>query len=412
MLAPNLSTVGSPPVDTRALLPDAPESDFTIEVVRDAADLESRIGPWRRLVESAIEPNVFFEPSLLLPALKHLAGNDRPEFVLLYARSKTNHDGDPVLCGMFPLQRWGRVRGRKIPGVSTWMHLHCFCGTPLVRADIAAPVLHAFFDWLAGQGRGRTMYFPLVHAGGLFAQQLAVVLQQRGSLWFIQQQFARSQFGPAASTEEYMQQVWSRKSRHETRRQHRRLGELGETQFRELSPQEDVGPWLQAFLDLEASGWKGQNGTAFASVERERNYFLEALSAAHDQGQLQMLSLELNGNPIAMNTAFYTADGGYYFKIAFDESLAKYSPGVVLESEFVRVLHDRTGLTWLDSCADANHPMIERLWDQRRLIQSIWISSGGIAADLCLTTLSALHSFKKCGSACIKPLFRKGKKRK
>lgn len=412
MLAPDSENFERQTQLRRDVLADAPEFIFEVVKVREYDDLNSRTDEWNRLVATAIEPNAFFEPALLLPGLKHLAENDQPEFVLLYARQKANHQAEKVLCGMFPIQRRVKYRKRAFLGVSTWMHTHCFLGTPLVRGDCAVEVLHAFFDWLAGDGRARAIFLPLMHAGGPFGKALTAVIQQRESVWFVQQQISRTQFEPDASADEFMQHVWSRKTRHEVRRQQRRLGEKGKVEFKLLSKGDDLSPWLDSFLELESRGWKGDLGTAFASSENERAYFVESLTNAHQNEQLHMLSMELAGEPIAMNSAFLSADGGYYFKIAYDELLAKYSPGVILEAEFLRVLHERPDLRWFDSCAAANHPMIERLWDRRRLIQSVWVSTGSAVGDAWVGMLATINSLEQCGVKWLKPLYRKWWKRK
>lgn len=381
--------------ERRKPLADAPDCAIEVEVIRGPDELALREAEWRRLVETAIEPNVFFEPAVLLPALTHLAKRDDPEIVLLYAQQKANRQAPRVLCGLLPILRRTPYRRWSLPGISTWAHLHCFLGTPLVRKDFGEPTLHALFDWLASQKRSPAIYMPLLHAGGAFAKALTTVLQQRASVWFVQKQIARSLFEPAHDAEQYRKQVWSRKARHTARRQKRHLEELGELRTRRLRRGDEIHLWLEAFLQLESKGWKGANQTAIQCDDGERNFFIEALTHAFESQRLQILSLELDGKPIAMNTAFYASEGGFYFKIAYDEEYRKYSPGVVLEAEFIDALHDRPELQWLDSCAVENHPMIERLWDGRRLVQSVWISNGTTYGGCYVSAIATMLGLRK-----------------
>ena len=52
------------------------------------------------------------------------------------------------LCGFFPLERAGRYKGLPVPMARLWKHVHCFLGTPQVRAGHAHECLNALLDWL------------------------------------------------------------------------------------------------------------------------------------------------------------------------------------------------------------------------------------------------------------------------
>ncbi|MBK8375584.1 MAG: hypothetical protein IPL18_12200 [Sphingomonadales bacterium] len=53
--------------------------------------------------------------------------------------------------------------------------------------------------------------------------------------------------------------------------------------------------------------------------------------------------------------------GSFSFKTAFDEDHARFSPGVLLQIENLKLL-EKAGLDWCDSCAAQDHPMIDSLW--------------------------------------------------
>ena len=44
--------------------------------------LEQHVVEWRRLASAALEPNPFYEPALMLPALRSLRGETKVEVVL------------------------------------------------------------------------------------------------------------------------------------------------------------------------------------------------------------------------------------------------------------------------------------------------------------------------------------------
>jgi hypothetical protein len=66
------------------------------------------------------------------------------------------------------------------------------------------------------------------------------------------------------------------------------------------------------------------------------------------------------------------------FKTAFDESLAAYSPGVLLQRENMAMLGAKD-IAWVDACAGEDHPMISHLWRERRPVGRVSIALGGAA---------------------------------
>jgi hypothetical protein len=108
-----------------------------------------------------------------------------------------------------------------------------------------------------------------------------------------------------------------------------------------------------------------------------------------------MLGLFLNGRPIALKCNLLAGDGSFAFKIAYDETLARYSPGVLLELFNIDYLHCRSEIRWMDSCAVPGHPMIERLWLDRRIIQDTLLSTGRGPGDFIVSFLPGLRWVKR-----------------
>ncbi|MFN7159793.1 MAG: GNAT family N-acetyltransferase, partial [Erythrobacter cryptus] len=100
------------------------------------------------------------------------------------------------------------------------------------------------------------------------------------------------------------------------------------------------------------------------------------LAGAAAAGRLERLALRLDGRAIAMLANFITPPGAYSFKTAFDEDYARFSPGMLLQLENLALL-ERPDVAWADSCAAEGHPMIERLWRDRRHMVSRNIAIGG-----------------------------------
>ena len=146
--------------------------------------------------------------------------------------------------------------------------------------------------------------------------------------------------------------------------------------FERLTDYTHVADWTRDFLELEERGWKGEAGSALQSDDATRAIFHHALAGAAARGRLERLALRLDGRPIAMLASFMTGTHAFSFKTAYDEDYARFSPGVLLQRENLDLL-DRDGFTWADSCASPDHPMIDHVWRERRVIERLSIGVGG-----------------------------------
>ena len=64
------------------------------------------------------------------------------------------------------------------------------------------------------------------------------------------------------------------------------------------------------------------------------------------------------------------------------------SPGVLIQRENLALL-DRADIEWCDSCASADHPMIDHIWRERRTISRHNLAIGGAARRLLFRALAA-----------------------
>jgi CelD/BcsL family acetyltransferase involved in cellulose biosynthesis len=363
-----------------------------VEVVGGLAALEPRAAEIEALAAGSIEPNVFYEPWLLFPALRAYGGDRRFEFALVLRTEAGTWRQAPELVGFFPLERRHTYKRLPVPSLRLASHVHNFLGTPLVRADLAREVLEAFVGWLAtGAGAAAVMEFRDVAGEGPFHQLLVQVLREQARPPWVVDWHTRALFRPRQDGEAYTSAAISGRHRKELRRKERRLREQGCLEYREIGPGDDAGPWLQQFLALEARGWKGEAGTALACSQEGRAFFTVAAAEAHRRGRLMMLGLFLDGRPLAMKCNFLAGPGSFAFKIAFDERYAAWSPGMLLEVENIRRLHARPGISWMDSCADADHDLINRLWLDRRTVQTLAVGTGRAPGDLVIALMALLR---------------------
>jgi CelD/BcsL family acetyltransferase involved in cellulose biosynthesis len=363
---------------------------MTVVFIKNFEMLEDYIQAWEDLAVDALEPNPFYEPWMLMPALAGLAKGSDVRVVLVL----TVDQGKPVLCGMFPLERRARYKGLPVAAFSLWRHIYCALCTPLIRRARARECLDAFLDWLESERECSLMDFNLIAGEGPFHNLLSDCLAARRRSGLVSERHGRAILRPQENSDLYLRKALRRDHRKDCRRKTRRLAELGKLEFDSLEFQGDVRTWIEEFLQLEASGWKGREGSAFACNESNRNYFAAMAKAAFDGERLMMLALRLDGKPVAMKCNFIATPGSFAFKIAFDEAYAEYSPGFLLEIENVRWFHAQRRFEWMDSCAAPDHPMIDRLWFDRLEIQSVLVPTGAAGKSV-VAALPAMRSLNR-----------------
>lgn len=324
---------------------------------------------WDALAADPAEPNAFLERWFLLPSLTHLAGNRQINL-------KTFHV-DGVLRGLLPVTRDWRYYGYPVPHAGLWLHANAFCGAPLVARGYERVFwreLLAHFDRKSRQAL--FLHLPMLPADGPMNAALDDVLTETGRNAFTVEREDRAMLSTQMDADAYVATSMTAKKRKELRRQRNRLSEEGALVVERRSTEEGIEDWISEFLALEASGWKGEAGSALASATDTRGFFTDTLIASAQSGRLERLALRLDGRAIAMLASFITPPGVFSFKTTFDEAYARYSPGLLLQLENLELL-SRPAIQWADSCAVEGHSMIERIWREKRRLVSRNVAIGG-----------------------------------
>jgi CelD/BcsL family acetyltransferase involved in cellulose biosynthesis len=363
---------------------------LSIVAIDDPADLEPFIAEWEALASDAAVPNPFYEPWMLLPAMRLLKqGQLRIVLVLGEVTSPVRRR---VVCGVIPLECHGRSTATPVARYSMWKHRYCFLCTPLLRSGFETECLDALFEWLS-HGPSAVLEFGHVDGHGPFDNALAECLNRRRLLSFTSLKAPRAALMRSEPDAEcYEQRVLDGKRRKNYRRQASQLAGTGTLETSALGVNDDVHAWIEEFIEIEASGWKGVSGTAFAARTQDSSYFREIAAAAAERGQLRMMALRLNGRAVAMRCVFRSSATGFLFKIAYDEQYSSFSPGALLELQALRDFYADPRDEFLDSCADSDHFMLNRLWRERRSIQTSLVAVAGWPAQA-LVSLMPLARF-------------------
>lgn len=370
-------------------------ANLAIRVVENWDELEELKEEWNRLASNAIERSPSSEAWMLIPALRYLLSGEEIRVLLVFAESGRS-DAREELCGVFALEICKKYKGLTLPVVRLWNHRYSLSPVPLVHGSLAADCLRALFRWVKSEFSGPVLFeFPELRSESAFVNVLTDLLREDELESRITEMHSRAFFRPRQNADTYLSAISTGHHRHEMRRQERRLAEMGQLNFRHAKTNEEVTAWLNEFVALESSGWKGRHGTAFGSKAGDLAFLEEVVHAAAQREELMLLGLWLDDKPLALKLNFLCGEGGYTFKIAYDEAYAKYSPGVLLELENIRETHAKPEVRWLDSLALPNHPMANRLWLDRTAIVTLLVAPGRPAGRIILGLLPLLGAVKR-----------------
>lgn len=321
---------------------------------------------WAMLADAGAQANVFAHPAMLLPAIAAL-DNDGSAMLAIV------RDDGGALIGVMPVTMAKRLGRFPLSTVTNWTHANSFLAPICIAAGAEADFWSALIPALSHFApHARALMIDALPEGGPIHAGLLAAAGTPGLRCSVERQVVRAMLAPDTARESgWAEAYWDAgvrpKKRKELRRQWNRLNDEGTVAMGELDAGEDAAPWIDEFLALEKSGWKGANGSAIASQAGTESFFRDAISAAHDRGALCFTALQLDGRAIAMLLTLINGKAGFSFKTAFDETYARYSPGVLLQRESLNILAARD-LDWIDSCAAQDHPMIDSLWHERRSI--------------------------------------------
>jgi CelD/BcsL family acetyltransferase involved in cellulose biosynthesis len=336
-------------------------NSFAVEW-RWLADLLPITDEWRELAARALEPNIFYEPGFALPAAA-LFGNDVGA-VLVWSGTMPRR-----LLGFFPGRVTQRRYGLRLPVMVGWTHAYAPLGTPLVEREAAEPVIAAWLAHIAGDpSLPGLVLLPLTTEDGPFAAALGSILQRTQMPCADFARHHRALLAPRNDRSQYLENVLSAHRQRELRRSGRRLSDAGALLFTAASEPAAVTAAVEDFFALEASGWKGETGTAAAHHAEVRSFMKTALSALAAEGKVAINRLLLDGRPIAAAITLHSGDSAWYWKTAYDEELARFAPGVLLSAALTEELADNPDIARTDSCAAPGNPMLDHIWSERLVI--------------------------------------------
>jgi hypothetical protein len=174
--------------------------------------------------------------------------------------------------------------------------------------------------------------------------------------------------------------VHSSKTRYNLRRQRRLLEQDVRSDITVVERATQPGA-IRDYIEMEASGYKARTGVAMTTVPGEPEYFSDMCERFASTGRLHVLSLEANGQRLAMEIWVRAGEGMFLMKISFDERFSRFGPGVLLQMSALQYFHWLTDAEWIDTCTSAGNALLLRLYPDRRRIESLFVVLGRSPVD-------------------------------
>ncbi len=150
------------------------------------------------------------------------------------------------------------------------------------------------------------------------------------------------------------------------------LAKAGSISIQTVTSSPELACAYDEFLRLEASGWKGEQGSSTAlKLDQKRRHFLETVLFRNGRNiQTEINLLKIDQQAIAAQLCIRRGGSLSLLKIAFDQTLSRFSPGSVLldkllaqscEDEMTDRVSLVTGQPWMAHWKPEQFPVAD-LW--------------------------------------------------
>ncbi|WP_062231882.1 GNAT family N-acetyltransferase [Aureimonas sp. N4] len=317
----------------------------------------------QHLSRRAIEPNVFFDPRFLIPAMPRL---EDKSVRLLVARDEAEGRSRLRFFMPFSVEVTAPLARRK--AVRAWTHPFGRLGTLPLDTDDPAATAASLFDALQTSVRGLPpiLVLPDLPLDGPLTAVLMHAARERGlSVGWADRTHRACLDASTGDAAGALRLALGGKRFRDHRRRLRLLEQAGSVQFEVARSDGDLRNAFEDFLYLEAAGWKGRAGSALLQDRHRAAFAREAMSSLSAQGDARIYALRQAGEVVASFVVLLSNGAGVAWKTAYDERLASLRPGALVAALATEAMIDDPAIRFVDSCAVPDHAILNALWTGR-----------------------------------------------
>lgn len=337
-----------------------------------AAEIEPRlVAAWTELEGRALHPNAFLSPHFVLPALKYLEPAQECFGVFIERQAAGSRD----LIGVAWLRIRNPIHQFPLPHLAAFLSIHSYLSDFLLDQECAADALQAIYCALrrAGQQGWHGLYINNASVESLYDEALQATARENRLRWHLVEEWQRAILYPTQA-EMALSEYISKRRLKNYQKSWKKLEEQGRLEWAlHWSEANKIETGIEAFLRVEHSGWKKEEGTSLLSHPHEAGFFREMMQGFGKAGRAYFTEIRLNDRVIASTANMISGRVGVGFKIGWEDEYTGYGLGIANEIKLIEHAGQFSHLAFIDSCAAPDSYMNE-LWPGRRKICEGWFS--------------------------------------
>ena len=304
--------------------------NVTITTFRGREGLDSLRSTWEEMVAGMPERHFFQLWEWYHGYLECLATDPQDLMFFLFTKG-----GTPA--AILPLQSTPiRLGGLKLKGLAFPSHNHLLLNDLVCHREATQLPL---FQLLSQYLRDQRQSWDLIRLPHLLEDACTLrIINNQPPPRFLLQHEGRCDFMDTSGTYDLFLAGISRNFRRSLKRTRQYLDELPGVQFAFTQEGQDLEEKLEAFMDVEASGWKGAQGvgTAIKLHPSLRCFYQTLTRTLSASGKVSINTLTTDGKCIAAQFCLRLDDRVYILKIGYDEAYKRYAPGNLLVDLFIK----------------------------------------------------------------------------
>jgi hypothetical protein len=309
--------------------------------------LESLRNTWEEVVSGMDHRHFFHLWGWHHSYLQCLETNPNNPLFFLFTKGKT-----PV--AIFPLQFTNiSLGGLKLRTLAFPSHSHLpLCDLICHRDALHLPLFQLLREYLRNQNKS----WDLIQLPHLLEDASAIqVINNHPPSRFILKHEGRCDFMDTTGTYESFLSGLSKNFRRSLKRARQYLDELPGVEFTFTQNGLELEDKFWAFIEVEASGWKGALGigTAIKLHPNLQCFYRTLTHTLSASGKVSINTLTADGKCIAAQFCILLDDTAYILKIGYDEGYKRYAPGNLLVDLFLKKCMENRTIDRINLITDA-----------------------------------------------------------